>query len=82
MFQVLETYVASVRYKCLNYFGRMLQVFHLDIAKVDMELHMLQWHRWLTDGGATGLGADLDGGSIVQGREEGGVARRSAAAAY
>ena len=42
MFQVLETYVASVRYKCLNYFGRMLQVFHLDIAKVEQVLHMLQ----------------------------------------
>jgi hypothetical protein len=28
--------------KCFSYFGRMLQVFHLDIAKVDRVLHMLQ----------------------------------------
>ena len=37
--QVFQTYVVSV----LALFGHMLQVFYLDIAKVDMVLHMLQW---------------------------------------
>ena len=27
----------------LTIFGRMLQVFHVDITKVDLLLHMLQW---------------------------------------
>jgi hypothetical protein len=30
-------------YKCFSYFEHMLQVFYLDIAKVDRVLHMLQW---------------------------------------
>jgi hypothetical protein len=25
----------------------MLQIFHLNISKVDLVLHVLQWHRWL-----------------------------------
>jgi hypothetical protein len=37
--QLFQTYIC----KYFNYFGCMLQVFHLDIAKVDMVLHMLQW---------------------------------------
>jgi hypothetical protein len=37
--QVFQMYVASV----LAIFGRMLQVFHLGVPKVDMMLHMLQW---------------------------------------
>jgi hypothetical protein len=28
--------------KCFNCFERMLQVFHLDVVKVDLVLHMLQ----------------------------------------
>jgi hypothetical protein len=36
-----------------------------------MVLHMLQWRRWLLDGNTTGLGADLDDGAAVLGREEG-----------
>jgi hypothetical protein len=32
--------VSDVRFNC---FGCMLQVFHLDVAKVDLMLHMLQW---------------------------------------
>jgi hypothetical protein len=27
----------------------MLQIFHLDVSKVDQVLHMLQWQRWLVD---------------------------------
>jgi len=29
----------------------MLQMFHLDVSKIDGVLHMLQWHWWLTDSG-------------------------------
>jgi hypothetical protein len=29
--------------KCFSYFKHMLQVFYLDVAKVDQVLHMLQW---------------------------------------
>jgi hypothetical protein len=36
--QVFQPYVASISVV----FRRMLQVFHLDIAKVDLVLHMLQ----------------------------------------
>jgi len=36
--RVFQAYVASV----LTVFGRMLQVFHLDVAKIDRVLHMLQ----------------------------------------
>jgi hypothetical protein len=36
--QVFQTYVASVSVVL----GRMLQVFHLDVKKVDLVLHMLQ----------------------------------------
>jgi hypothetical protein len=35
--------VSDICFKCFNYFKRMLQVFYLDIAKVDPVLHMLQW---------------------------------------
>ena len=34
--------VSDVCCKCFNCFGRMLQVFHLDIAKANLVLHMLQ----------------------------------------
>jgi hypothetical protein len=37
--QVFQTYIASVSIV----FGRMLQMFSLDVAKVDLALHMLQW---------------------------------------
>ena len=30
-------------FKCFIYFRRMLQMFHLDIVKVDLVLNMLQW---------------------------------------
>jgi hypothetical protein len=36
--QVFQTYVASVS----AIFGRMLQVFHLDVVKIDRMLHILQ----------------------------------------
>ena len=35
--------VSDVCCKCFNCFGRMLQMFSLDVAKVDMVLHMLWW---------------------------------------
>jgi hypothetical protein len=35
--------VSEVCCKCCNCFRHMLQVFHLDVAKVDLVLHMLQW---------------------------------------
>jgi hypothetical protein len=42
----------------------MLQAFQLDVSKVDLEEHMLQWPRWLGDSGlpqspATAVGASL-----------------------
>jgi hypothetical protein len=43
--QVFQTHVSNV--SCV--FRRMLQMFHLNIAKVDRVLHMLQWHLWLAD---------------------------------
>jgi hypothetical protein len=35
--------VSNVCCKCFGCFGRLLQVFHLDVAKLDLVLHMLQW---------------------------------------
>jgi hypothetical protein len=35
--------VSDISCERFSYFGRMLQVFHLDVAKVDWVLHMLQW---------------------------------------
>ena len=35
--------VLDVCCKCFNCFECMLQVFHVDIAKEDLVLHMLQW---------------------------------------
>jgi hypothetical protein len=35
--------VLGVYFKCFNCFERMLQMFPLDVAKVDLALHMLQW---------------------------------------
>jgi len=35
--------VLEVCCKCFNCFGCILQVFHLDVAKADLFLHMLQW---------------------------------------
>jgi hypothetical protein len=37
----MATHVFSWCCKCFNCFGRMLQVFYLDVAKVDLVLHML-----------------------------------------
>jgi hypothetical protein len=34
--------VLDVYCKCFNYFGRILQMFPLDIAKVDLVLHMFR----------------------------------------
>jgi hypothetical protein len=36
-------HVASICFKCLRCFIGMLQVFHMNVAKVDVMLHMLQW---------------------------------------
>jgi hypothetical protein len=44
--QWLFKYFASVSdayFRCFTCFGRMLQMFYQDVAKVDMVLHMLQW---------------------------------------
>jgi hypothetical protein len=35
--------VLGIYFKCFNYFECMLQMFPLDVAKVDLALHMLQW---------------------------------------
>jgi hypothetical protein len=35
--------VLDVCCKCFNCFGRMLQVFYWDVAKVDLVLYILQW---------------------------------------
>jgi len=35
--------VSDVCCKYFNYFRRVLQMFPLDVAKVDLVLHMLQW---------------------------------------
>ena len=35
----------------LSIFRCMLQMFHLDVSKVDQVLDMLQWRRWLADSG-------------------------------
>jgi hypothetical protein len=34
--------ISDIYCKCFSCFGRILQVFHLDVAKVDLMLHMLQ----------------------------------------
>jgi hypothetical protein len=34
----LYTYVSSICFKCFSRFRRMLQVFHLDVAKVDLDI--------------------------------------------
>jgi hypothetical protein len=44
--------VSDVCYKCFSCFGHMLQVFHLDVAKVDLVLHMLQWDPYVAVAGA------------------------------
>jgi hypothetical protein len=41
MLQWLYMYVSSICFDCFIYFRRMLQVFHLDVVKVDLVLHML-----------------------------------------
>jgi hypothetical protein len=35
--------VSNVCFRCFTCFGRKLQVFYLDVAKVDPVLHKLQW---------------------------------------
>jgi hypothetical protein len=37
--------------KCFSYLGRMLQVFHLNVAKIDRVLYMLQSQCWCRSGG-------------------------------
>jgi len=44
---MFQAYVSSVSFV----FIRMFQVFHLDVLKVDLGEHMLQWSRWLVDNG-------------------------------
>jgi hypothetical protein len=48
--RILQTAIHAY-FKCLSVFIRMLQMFHVDILKVDQVLRMLQWHRWLADDG-------------------------------
>jgi hypothetical protein len=36
--------VSDICCKCFSYFGHILQVFYLNITKVDPVLHMLQWN--------------------------------------
>jgi hypothetical protein len=45
--QVFQTHVLSVS----SVFRHILQMFHLNILKVDRVLHMLQYHRWMADSG-------------------------------
>jgi hypothetical protein len=45
--QVFHTHVSSVS----SIYIRMLQMFYLDVSKVERVLHMLQWRKWPTDGG-------------------------------
>ena len=52
--------VSDVCCKYFNYFGCMLQVFYLDVAKVDLVLHMLQWDH-LLQSSAVVAGAPLSG---------------------
>jgi hypothetical protein len=35
--------VSDACFKCFIYLYTMLQIFHLDVLKVDRVLHMLQW---------------------------------------
>ena len=37
MFSSVFTSVSDVCFKCFSYFGHMLQVFHLDVSKVDWD---------------------------------------------
>jgi hypothetical protein len=43
----LKAHIATIRFKCFRCFRGVLQVFHIDVAKVDRDvayvLHMLQW---------------------------------------
>jgi hypothetical protein len=34
--------ISNVCFRCFSYFGRMLEVFYLDVTKVYLVLHMLQ----------------------------------------
>jgi hypothetical protein len=43
--QVFQTHVSCVS----SVFKRILQMFHLDVLKVNWVLYMLQWRQWLTD---------------------------------
>jgi hypothetical protein len=88
---MFHTYVASVSYGCCICFAmatdvfswcfrRMLQVFHLDVVKVDLVLHMLQWnlsavaaHACACDGArAVGAGNDVgtDQDALPSGRAQ------------
>jgi hypothetical protein len=47
LLQVFQAHVSSVS----SVYRRMLQMFHLDVSKVDRVLHMLQCRWWLSDSG-------------------------------
>ena len=34
----LKAHVANVCFECFIYFGHMLQVFHLDVVKIDLDV--------------------------------------------
>jgi hypothetical protein len=40
MLQMQYTYVASLCFMC---FRRLFQIFHLNVSKIDLVLHMLLW---------------------------------------
>jgi hypothetical protein len=47
MLQWLYIYVANVSSQCFFcFYRRMLQIFCLDVSKVDWVFHMLQWRQW------------------------------------
>jgi hypothetical protein len=43
MLQQQYTHVASLCFKRFRCFRRLFQMFRLDVLKVDLVLHMLQW---------------------------------------
>jgi hypothetical protein len=53
----LYTYASSVS----SIFKRMLQMLHLNVLKLDLGKHMLQWSRWLVDSSLSQLSVDATG---------------------
>jgi hypothetical protein len=43
MLQLQHTLVASFYFNCFMCFRHLFQMFHLDVSKVDLVVHMLQW---------------------------------------